>query len=123
MRSTHEAIMVGVGTALADDPALTVRLNGLDREPLRVALDTRLSLPEGSRLASTAKESIPTLVIAGAAAPDEAARRLEDLGVMVERAPLDAAGHVDLSHALRALGVARDHAGVQRRRAPRSRPG
>ena len=34
MRSTHEAIMIGVGTALADDPALTVRLPGLDRKPL-----------------------------------------------------------------------------------------
>ena len=36
MRSTHEAIMVGIGTALIDDPALTVRLHGLDRKPLRV---------------------------------------------------------------------------------------
>ena len=102
MRSTHEAIMVGIGTALIDDPALTVRLPGVDRKPLRVVLDTHLRLPERSRVASTAGE-IPTLVIAGAAAPDEAARRLEDLGVMIERAPLDAEGHVDLQHALRAL--------------------
>src|SRR6202789_1373375 len=101
MRSTNEAIMVGVGTALADDPALTVRLPGLDRKPLRVVLDTHLRLPEGSRVASTARE-IPTLVIAGAAAPDEAVRRLEDLGVMIERIPLDAEGHVDLHQALRA---------------------
>ena len=104
MRSTHEAIMVGIGTALIDDPALTVRLNGLDRKPLRVVLDTHLSLPEGSRLASTAGE-IPTLVIAGAEAPDEAARRLEGLGVMIERVPLDAEGHVDLPSALRALAA------------------
>ena len=94
--------MVGVGTALGDDPALTVRLHGLDRKPLRVVLDTHLRLPERSRLAATAAE-IPTLCIAGAAAPDEVARRLEDLGVMIERAPLDAEGHVDLQHALRAL--------------------
>jgi diaminohydroxyphosphoribosylaminopyrimidine deaminase / 5-amino-6-(5-phosphoribosylamino)uracil reductase len=104
MRSTHEAIMVGVGTALGDDPALTVRLNGLDRRPLRVVLDTHLRLPEGSRLAATARDA-PTLVIAGAEAPDEAVRRLEDLGVMIERAPLDAGGHVDLQHALRALSA------------------
>ncbi len=104
MRSTHEAIMVGIGTALIDDPALTVRLNGLDRKPLRVVLDTHLSLPEGSRLASTAGE-IPTLVIAGAEAPDEAARRLEGLGVMIERVPLDAEAHVDLPSALRALAA------------------
>jgi diaminohydroxyphosphoribosylaminopyrimidine deaminase/5-amino-6-(5-phosphoribosylamino)uracil reductase len=44
-------------------------------------------------------------VIAGAAAQNEAARRLEDLGVMIERAPLDAEGHVDLDHCLRALAT------------------
>jgi diaminohydroxyphosphoribosylaminopyrimidine deaminase/5-amino-6-(5-phosphoribosylamino)uracil reductase len=104
MRSTHEAIMVGVGTALGDDPALTVRLAGLDRSPLRVVLDTHLRLPERSRLAATATET-PTLVIAGATAPDEAARRLEDLGVAIERVPLDAEGHVDLHKALRALAA------------------
>jgi diaminohydroxyphosphoribosylaminopyrimidine deaminase / 5-amino-6-(5-phosphoribosylamino)uracil reductase len=104
MRSTHEAIMVGIETALVDDPALTVRLAGVDRKPLRVILDTHLRLPEGSRVASTAGE-IPTLVIGGVAAPDKAARRLEDLGVMIERAPLDSDGHVDLQHALRALSV------------------
>jgi diaminohydroxyphosphoribosylaminopyrimidine deaminase / 5-amino-6-(5-phosphoribosylamino)uracil reductase len=104
MRSTHEAIMVGIETALIDDPALTVRLAGVDRKPLRVVLDTHLRLPEGSRVASTAGE-IPTLVIAGVAAPDEAARRLEDVGVMIERVPLDAEAHVDLHHALRALSV------------------
>ena len=104
MRSTHEAIMVGVGTALIDDPALTVRLPGVDRTPLRVVLDTHLRLPAGSRVASTAGE-IPTLVIAGVAAPNEGARRLEDLGVMIERVPLDAEGHVDLHQALRALAA------------------
>jgi diaminohydroxyphosphoribosylaminopyrimidine deaminase/5-amino-6-(5-phosphoribosylamino)uracil reductase len=104
MRSTHEAIMVGIGTALIDDPALTVRLHGLDRKPLRVVLDTHLRLPERSRLAATAGE-IPTLVIGGAAAPEELARRLEALGVMVERVPDDADAHVDLHHALHALAA------------------
>jgi diaminohydroxyphosphoribosylaminopyrimidine deaminase / 5-amino-6-(5-phosphoribosylamino)uracil reductase len=104
MRSTHDAIMVGIETALIDDPALTVRLAGVDRKPLRVVLDTHLRLPEGSRVASTARE-IPTLVITGVSAPDEAARRLEDLGVMIERVPLGAEAHVDLHQALRALSV------------------
>jgi diaminohydroxyphosphoribosylaminopyrimidine deaminase / 5-amino-6-(5-phosphoribosylamino)uracil reductase len=104
MRSAHEAIMVGIGTALADDPALTVRLPGLDRKPLRVVLDTHLSLPERSRLAATAGD-VPTLVIAGETAPEDTARRLQDQGVMVERMPLDAEGHVDLHHALRALAA------------------
>ena len=104
MRSTHEAIMVGIETALADDPALTVRLPGVDRQPLRVVLDTRLRLPERSRLAATAAD-IPTLVLAGTAAPDEAARRLEGLGVMIERVPADADGRVDLHQVLRTLAA------------------
>jgi len=104
MRSTHEAIMVGIGTALADDPALTVRLPGLERKPLRVILDTHLRLPERSRVAATADET-PTLVIADTEAPEDAARRLQDLGAMVERVPLDDSGHVDLHQTLRALAA------------------
>jgi len=104
MRSTHEAIMVGIGTALADDPALTVRLSGLDLKPLRVVLDTHLRLPERSRLAATAREA-PTLIIAGPDAPDELAWRLQDQGVMIERVLIDASGHVDLHRALSALAA------------------
>jgi diaminohydroxyphosphoribosylaminopyrimidine deaminase / 5-amino-6-(5-phosphoribosylamino)uracil reductase len=104
MRSAHEAIMVGIETALVDDPALTVRLHGLDRKPLRVVLDTHLRLPERSRLAATAADA-PTLVLAGEAVPDELAWRLQDQGVMIERVPLDPEGHVDLHQALRALAA------------------
>ena len=102
MRSTHEAIMVGVETALADDPALTVRLPGLKRKPWRVVLDTHLRLPAGSRLARSARD-LPTLAICGPEASKEAAARLTDLGVAVERVGLDGEGHVDLGQALRAL--------------------
>jgi diaminohydroxyphosphoribosylaminopyrimidine deaminase / 5-amino-6-(5-phosphoribosylamino)uracil reductase len=104
MRSTHEAIMVGIETALADDPALTVRLNGLDRKPLRVVLDTHLRLSERSRLAATARAA-PTLVITGPDAPDELAFRLQDEGVMIDRVLTDARGHVDLHRALKALAA------------------
>ena len=96
--------MIGLGTALADDPALTVRLPGVDRKPLRVVLDTHLRLPARSRLAATAR-NIPTLVVAGADAPNEASLRLADLGVVIERVGLDADGRVDLNQALRALSV------------------
>jgi diaminohydroxyphosphoribosylaminopyrimidine deaminase / 5-amino-6-(5-phosphoribosylamino)uracil reductase len=104
MRSTHEAIMVGVGTALADDPALTVRLPGVVLKPLRVVLDTHLRLPERSRLAATARD-VPTLAIAGPDASQEAGRRLAGLGVAIERVGVDAAGRVDLGEALRALAA------------------
>ena len=102
MRSTHEAIMVGVETALADDPAMTVRLPGLKRKPWRVVLDTHLRLPAGSRLARSARD-LPTLAICGPEAPQEAAAQLTGLGVAVERIGLDGEGHVDLGQALRAL--------------------
>ena len=104
MRSTHEAIMVGVETALADDPSLTVRLPGVRQKPLRVVLDTRLRLPSRSRLAASARD-VPTLVFAGPDAPDDDARRLDELGVMVERVALDADRRVDLHEALRALAA------------------
>lgn len=104
LRATHEAIMVGVETALADDPALTVRLPGFVRKPWRVALDTRLRLPLRSRLASGARE-LPTLVIAGPAASADAEARLVERGVVVERVSLDRQGHVDLVAALKALSA------------------
>ena len=65
MRAMHDAVMTGIGTILADDSLLSVRLPGLeDRKPLRVVLDSDLRLPPLARLAATAAK-IPTLVIAG----------------------------------------------------------
>ena len=104
MRSMHEAIMIGIETALADDPALTVRLPGVDVKPWRVVLDTRLRLPVRSRLATGARD-LPTLAVAGPDAPQTAADRLADLGVMIERVGLDGQGHADLNAALRALAA------------------
>jgi diaminohydroxyphosphoribosylaminopyrimidine deaminase / 5-amino-6-(5-phosphoribosylamino)uracil reductase len=104
MRATHEAIMIGIETALADDPALTVRLPGLQRKPWRVVLDTHLRLPTGSRLARSALE-LPTLAISGPEAPKDAAARLADCGVVVEGVGLDPEGHIDLTEALRALSA------------------
>lgn len=57
LRATHDAIMVGSGTALADDPLLSCRLPGLEgRSPVRVVMDRRGRLPETSRLVATAAE-------------------------------------------------------------------
>ena len=96
-RSLHDAIMVGIGTALGDDPLLTVRQNGLEQKPLRVVLDRRLRLPLSSRLVSTAAD-LPTLVLTGAGASPEPEAALRARGVEIERVG------EGLGEALRALG-------------------
>jgi diaminohydroxyphosphoribosylaminopyrimidine deaminase/5-amino-6-(5-phosphoribosylamino)uracil reductase len=100
LRAMCEAILVGVGTALGDDPLLTVRQNGLDQRPLRVVLDSALRLPLQSRLVATAGQ-YPTLVVASARAPAEREAALRARGLEVERA---GERQVDLGEALRLLG-------------------
>ncbi len=104
LRSMHEAIMVGVGTALADDPLMTVRLPGFEARPLRVVIDSHLRLPLESRLAATA-ETYPTLVLTTSAASADRRSALEGRGLEVAAVEADTAGHVDLGAALKALGA------------------
>jgi diaminohydroxyphosphoribosylaminopyrimidine deaminase/5-amino-6-(5-phosphoribosylamino)uracil reductase len=76
LRAETDAILVGIGTALADDPDLTCRLPGLQhRSPLRIVLDHHLALPVTSKLVRTAKD-VPVLLAAlPAASPFSPARR------------------------------------------------
>src|SRR5690606_7055469 len=63
MRAETDAVMIGIGTALVDDPRLTVRLPGLaDRSPARIVLDASARLPTGSHLVGSARE-VPLYVI------------------------------------------------------------
>ncbi|KQW71638.1 deaminase [Phenylobacterium sp. Root77] len=79
LRAEHDAVLVGVETALADDPELNVRLDGWNGpQPARVVLDSRQRLADGCKLVATARD-IPTYVIT-AAAPEH---RLLDAGVRV----------------------------------------
>jgi diaminohydroxyphosphoribosylaminopyrimidine deaminase / 5-amino-6-(5-phosphoribosylamino)uracil reductase len=104
LRALHDAVMVGIGTALADDPRLTVRLSGLeDRRPLRIVLDSHLRLPLSAHLVATAREH-PTMVITTGGAPQDAEMALVAKGVEVVRVKADRAGHVDLAAALNMLG-------------------
>jgi diaminohydroxyphosphoribosylaminopyrimidine deaminase/5-amino-6-(5-phosphoribosylamino)uracil reductase len=64
MRAQSDALLTGIGTAIADDPLLTCRLPGMaDRSPVRVVLDSTLRLPLGSRLVASAR-AVPLWVIA-----------------------------------------------------------
>lgn len=62
LRAENDAILVGIGTVLSDDPELTVRIPGLeDRSPVRIVLDRDRRFPETSRLAATA-DRVPVVV-------------------------------------------------------------
>ena len=81
MRIEADAILVGIGTALEDDPALTVRLPGLEsRSPARIVLDRQIRLPESSKLVRGA-DRVPLYVAACAEADPQRRMRLERHGV------------------------------------------
>lgn len=85
-RAEADAIAVGIGTALADDPTLTARGVGARRQPLRVVFDSAARLPLASRLVATLDPS-PVLVVAGAAASPERVAALRGAGVEVVQLP------------------------------------
>jgi diaminohydroxyphosphoribosylaminopyrimidine deaminase/5-amino-6-(5-phosphoribosylamino)uracil reductase len=100
LRNTHDAVLVGVGTVLADDPLLTCRLPG-GRNPMRVVVDSRLRTPPTARVVATAGE-VPTLVATTLAAPAERLTALRRAGVEV-LVQAHAAPRVDLRSLLEEL--------------------
>jgi diaminohydroxyphosphoribosylaminopyrimidine deaminase / 5-amino-6-(5-phosphoribosylamino)uracil reductase len=87
LRHASDAIMVGVGTVIADDPLLTDRTGKARRRPLlRVILDSRLRLPMESRLVKTAGER--DVIVFCAFAEENRKRELEARGIVVEQLPL-----------------------------------
>jgi diaminohydroxyphosphoribosylaminopyrimidine deaminase/5-amino-6-(5-phosphoribosylamino)uracil reductase len=97
-RARSSAILTGIGTALADDPSLTVRELDIGRQPARVVVDSRLRLPAGARLLG-----LPGQVIVAAAADDPGRRAaLRATGAEVLNLP-DGRGGVDLTALMAAL--------------------
>ena len=102
MRACSDAIMIGIGTALADDPVLTCRLPGMAKmSPTRVVLDAGLRLPMQSRLLATAGET-PLWIITGKHAPATSEIAVRQRGAEVARVA-EKEGRLDLREVLNFL--------------------
>ncbi len=105
-RSEFDAVAVGVGTALADDPQLTARIPGVERQPRRVIFDSLARLPLSSQLVRDAP-SIPLVVVVSRAAPRADVVQLEAAGaeVVVAAGANEPARVVSALESLAAAGI------------------
>jgi diaminohydroxyphosphoribosylaminopyrimidine deaminase/5-amino-6-(5-phosphoribosylamino)uracil reductase len=103
LRHQHDAILVGVGTVIADDPLLTDRSGRPRRRPLlRVILDSHLRLPLASRVVKTAQDD---LLVLCSFAEEKKRKLLQQRGVWVEQIPQPTVeGHPDLTAVVKHLG-------------------
>lgn len=104
MRLTHDAVLIGSGTARADDPELTVRGMGAMAQPVRVVIDTGLSLSPECRLGRSC-DAGPVWLVHGPTAPLAARARWQERGAHLIEVPAPD-GHVEVAGALRALAGA-----------------
>lgn len=101
MRHQYDAVMVGSGTVLADDPTLNVRGLGITDQPLRVVLDSQARTPLGANLVKTARE-IPLWILHGGSAPSGNIQALEKAGARCFQIA-DGGEGLDLVDAMRVL--------------------
>ncbi|MGL5010077.1 MAG: bifunctional diaminohydroxyphosphoribosylaminopyrimidine deaminase/5-amino-6-(5-phosphoribosylamino)uracil reductase RibD, partial [Paracoccaceae bacterium] len=98
MRMAHDGVLIGVGTAIADDADLRAREMGAGHQPVRIVMDSRLRLPPTSRLVVTAGET-PVWIIHADGAPEAAGEALRKAGVQL----IAAGGELTARAALLAL--------------------
>ncbi len=105
LRARHDAVLVGGGTARADDPSLTVRGLGEVPQPVRVVWSRRLDLPLNGQLAATARD-VPVWICHGPDADADLIRVWRDLGAVLLPVAIGAGRQIDPVAALRAMGAA-----------------
>lgn len=93
LRDEHDAVLVGIGTVLADDPWLTARFDGA-RDPKRIVLDSQLRTPPDARLLPK-KRGPQTIIACSERAPAAAEKRLVAQGAEVWRCKTHRNGHID----------------------------
>ncbi len=106
LRMVHDAVLVGAGTARADDPDLTVRGLGSVHQPVRIVMTRHLSLEPDGRLGQTAKD-VPVWLLHGSNETDttsQARAAWEQMGATLLPVPIGAGGQLDPHTALQVLG-------------------
>jgi diaminohydroxyphosphoribosylaminopyrimidine deaminase/5-amino-6-(5-phosphoribosylamino)uracil reductase len=105
LRNRLDALLIGIGTAVIDDPSLTTRLPGGGRDPLRVILDSHLKLPPDAQMLRQ-QSSAATWIFCGPQAKKQSQEQLEKTGAVVYRTDTDSKGRLDLLQVLQKLGKA-----------------
>jgi diaminohydroxyphosphoribosylaminopyrimidine deaminase/5-amino-6-(5-phosphoribosylamino)uracil reductase len=106
LRDRVDAILIGSGTALADDPSLTARLaNSRGKDPLRVVLDSDLRMASRARMLNLDSEA-GTWLFCGPDADQARKKELEQAGAVVKTVALDPLGGLELTSVLKELGRA-----------------
>lgn len=108
-RATHDAVLVGGGTARADNPTLTARGLGVGHQPVRVVAARSLDIPQDGRLAETAGQ-VPLWLVHGDNAAPETRARWQDIGARLVPVETGPGGRLSPEAMLTALG----HAGLTR---------
>lgn len=103
LRNVYDAIMVGIGTVLKDDPLLNTRLENEDsRDPIRVIIDSNLDLPHSSKIVKTARQ-LKTIVFCGQQADTHRKAFLQEAGLTIVQLAADE-NKLPLEEVLRVLG-------------------